>query len=65
MQTARKQRDDEDLPPDLVALRRRLAAHGVSVRLPRPGAVWVEPEPIELPEGVSLSDIIVRLRHAE
>lgn len=62
MRRTRRQLDETnpDYPPDLLELKRRLAARGVSVRLPKPGAVWIEAEPLELPPGVSLSDIVIR-----
>lgn len=66
MQAARKQRhEDGDLPPDLARLKRLCEARGVTVRLPVFDPDWELPEPIELPEGVSLSDIIIRNRGRE
>lgn len=66
MQTARKQRDDHDaLPPDLAALKRACDARGIPIQLPRFDGEWELPEPIPLPEGVLLSDIVIRNRGKE
>jgi hypothetical protein len=53
---------EEHLPPSLVALKRAAEARGIHVQLPPPGARWVEHDPIVLPEGVSLSELVIRLR---
>ncbi|HEX2202158.1 MAG TPA: hypothetical protein VHG91_02615 [Longimicrobium sp.] len=65
MQAARRPHDDEDLPPDLARLKRLCEASGVTVRLPTFDPNWELPEPIPLPDGVSLSDIIIRNRGRE
>jgi hypothetical protein len=49
--------------PDLVEFKRRAETDGVYVQIPRRGAVWREPAPLRF-EGESLSDAIIRLRHA-
>jgi hypothetical protein len=47
---------------DLIEMKRRAEADGVYVQIPKRGAVWKEPTPLRL-NGVSLSDVIVQLRH--
>ena len=65
---SRPLRDDET-PPEpehdqyWVDLRDRLAADGVRIRIPRRGATWDLPEPIEV-EGETASEILIRWRHA-
>ena len=46
-----------------VDLRDRLAEDGVRIRIPRLGAKWDLPEPIEV-EGETASEILIRWRHA-
>lgn len=51
---------EHEYPPDLLELKRRATMHGVNIRLPKPGAVWIDREPIDF--GVSVSDIVIRNR---
>lgn len=51
-----------EVPEDLAILAGRLAARGVGVRLPRPAAAYVPPEPLPLSAGEPLSDVVLRLR---
>lgn len=51
-----------EVPEDLAVLQGRLAARGVGVRLPRPGAAYVPPEPLYPAAGEPLSDVVLRLR---
>jgi len=53
---------EPEYAPDLVALRDRLAADGVTLLIPRLGAKCNLPEPIEV-DGENASDIIIRWRH--
>ena len=53
--------DDEDLPEDLLALKRGLESQGLSAQSPKPGARWSDAEPIDL-RGDSASDIVILLR---
>lgn len=62
-QSAPNQSDDSEYAPDLVALRDRLAAKGVRIRIPKKGVKWELPEPIEV-EGETASEILIRWRHA-
>jgi hypothetical protein len=48
---------------DLIELRERMAADGIHIRIPRLGAKWKLPEPIEV-EGETASEILIRWRHA-
>ena len=50
-----------DYPPDLLALQRRTAAHGLNIRLPSLNPDWELPEPVDL-GGISVSEMVVRLR---
>jgi hypothetical protein len=54
--------EDENLPPDLLALKRGLAAEGIGVQLPTPGATWKEFDPPLQLEGITLSEMVIRLR---
>lgn len=50
--------------PDLLALQRRAAEQGLTIRLATFDPEWELPEPVDL-GGISVSDMIVRLRRAE
>lgn len=52
--------DEAELPEDVAALKRACDARGISLRVPSFGLRWTLPEPIDF--GVSLGDIVVRLR---
>jgi hypothetical protein len=54
--------DLSEYDDDLIEFKRRAEADGVYVQIPKRSAVWKEPTPLRL-KGVSLSDVIVRLRH--
>ena len=54
---------EPEYAPDLIELRDRLAEDGVRIRIPRLGAKWDLPEPIEV-EGETASEILIRWRHA-
>jgi len=56
--------DLSEYDEDLVEMKRRAEADGVYVQIPKRGAVWKEPTPIRL-NGISLSDVIIALRHGE
>lgn len=55
--------DEPEYAQDLIELRDRLAAEGVHIQIPRLGAKWELPEPIEV-EGETASEILIRWRHA-
>lgn len=68
MDAVRKEKQEEefrekDHPPELLELKRRAAEHGLILHLPRPGAKWIDREPIDF--GVSVSDIVIRNRGRE
>ncbi len=50
--------------PDLLALQWRVAEQGLTLRLPSLNPDWQLPEPVDL-GGISVSEMIVRLRRAE
>lgn len=50
--------------PDLLELQRRAAEQGLHLRLPSLNPNWELPEPVDL-GGISVSEMIVRLRRAE
>lgn len=52
---------DDDFPEDLLTLKRRPALKRTTIRLPRPGAMWSDPEPLDL-KGDSASDVVILLR---
>lgn len=54
--------EDEDLPPDLLALKRGLAAEGIGVQLPTPGATWKEFDPPLPVDADEMSRFVVKLR---
>ena len=54
--------DLSEYDEDLIEMKRRAEADGVYVQIPKRGAIWREPTPLQL-NGVSLSDIVVQLRH--
>jgi hypothetical protein len=54
--------DLSEYDEDLVEFKRRVEADGGYVQIPKRGVVWKEPTPLRL-NGISLSDIIVQLRH--
>jgi hypothetical protein len=56
--------EEPQYAPDLVALRDRMAEDGIHIRIPRIGAKWDLPEPIEV-DGETASEILIRWRHAE
>lgn len=56
--------DDSEYHPDAVALRDRMAARGVTIRIPKRKSTWELPEPIEVEGDLSASEIIIRWRHA-
>lgn len=51
-------------PPDLLAFQQRAAAANWPIRLPSLDPDWDLPEPVDL-KGLSLGDMVVRLRRAE
>lgn len=51
-------------PPEVLEFARRAAEEGMIVQLPSPGAGHDLPEPVDL-GGVSLSEMVVRLRRCE
>ena len=55
--------DEPEYHESWVDLRDRLAAKGVHIQIPRIGAQWELPEPIEV-EGETASEILIRWRHA-
>jgi hypothetical protein len=55
--------EEPEYAQDLIELRDRLAADGVTIRIPRLGVKWDLPEPI-VPEGETASEILIRWRHA-
>jgi hypothetical protein len=67
MNPARKKKreeiEEERYDPDLLEFKRRMAEAGVVVHLPKPGARFSLPEPIDF--GVSVSDIVIRNRGKE
>lgn len=67
MDAARKINDEEFRPenydPDLLEFKRRMEADGCGVRIPRKGARFRLPAPIDF--GVSLSDVVIRNRGKE
>lgn len=50
--------------PDLLALQRCAAEQGLTIQLATFDPDWELPEPVDL-GGISVSDMIVRLRRAE
>lgn len=50
--------------PDLLAFQQRAAEQNWPVRLPSLNPNWELPEPVDL-KGLSLGDMVVRLRRAE
>ena len=65
METAGERREpgheDEDISKDLLEFKRRLEARGISVRLPKLGGEWIEPEPLPIDANVA-SRYVVWLR---
>lgn len=55
--------DEEAYDADLLEFKRAMEAQGHSVRLPKPGAEWIDREPIDF--GASASDIVIRNRGRE
>ena len=49
--------------PELLAMQRRLAEHGVHLQLPTAGRGWKPPDMIEV-EGEPPSEAMIRLRRA-
>ena len=64
-QAVRKEQQEalgsEEYDPDLLELKRRCEAAGVSVRLPRPGAKWKDFEPLPI-DADEISEMVVRFR---
>ena len=56
--------DDPEFHPADIVLRDRLAARGITLRIPRGDDTWELPEPIEVAGGLSASEILIRWRHA-
>ena len=56
--------DEPRHPPDLLDFQRRMAEQVMTVQLPSLNPNWDLPEPIDL-GGVSLSEMVVRLRRGE
>ncbi|HEU0053007.1 MAG TPA: hypothetical protein VFQ39_07505 [Longimicrobium sp.] len=52
---------EEELPADLVELKRRADAAGVSIQLPKAGATLEDREQMRL-KDITLSEVVVRLR---
>jgi hypothetical protein len=52
---------DSEYPEDLLELKRRLEARGISVRLPKLGDPWVEPKPLPI-DANEMSAFVVWLR---
>ncbi|CAA9314353.1 MAG: hypothetical protein AVDCRST_MAG68-1467 [uncultured Gemmatimonadetes bacterium] len=55
-------REEPEYAQDLIELRDRLAADGVTIRIPRLDVKWDLPEQI-VPEGETASEILIRWRH--
>lgn len=54
--------ENDRVPEDLLALKRGLEAEGIGVQIPRPGATWEPFEPMLESRGISLTDMVIRLR---
>jgi hypothetical protein len=61
---AEKREPVREHPADLLAFQRRAAEAGWHVRLASPDPDWELPEPVDL-GGISLSEMVVRLRRDE
>lgn len=56
--------DDAQYHPEDVALRDRLAARGIRIRIPLRDSTWTPPDPIRVEGDLSASEILIRWRHA-